>query len=77
LGWFTTIGKSIGYWHATCSIDYTNNITREDFGGDFERHQHSNFGDQVCNQLGATLEDYAKHQKIHFQTRYLCSTNAT
>ncbi len=49
------------------SIDYTNDITRKDFGRNFEKHQHSSFGDQVCNQFGTILEDYARHQKIHFQ----------
>ncbi len=51
----------------TCLVDYTNYLTRKGFGGDFERHHHSSFGDQVLNQLGTTIEDYAKHQKIHLK----------
>jgi len=45
----------------TYSIDCTNDITRKDFGRDFERHQHSSFGNQICNELGTTIEDYARH----------------
>jgi hypothetical protein len=67
LGRFTRTNKSIGYWQANYSIDYTNDITRKDCGGNYEKHQHSSFGDQVCNQFGTILEDYARHQKIHFQ----------
>ncbi len=50
-----------------CSIDYTNYFTRKDFGRDFEKHQHSNFRDEVRNQLGTIVEDYARHQKIHLK----------
>jgi hypothetical protein len=48
-------------------VTSTNEITKEVFGRNFERHQDLSFGDQVCNQLGKTLEDCVKHQKIHFQ----------
>jgi hypothetical protein len=67
LGGFTRTSESISYWQITCSIDYTNNIIRKDFGGDFERHQHSSFGDQVCHQLWTTIKNGAKHQKIHLK----------
>jgi len=59
LGQFTRIYKSTSY--------RPNDVTKEVFGGDFERHQHLSFGDQLCNQLGTTLEDCAKNQKINFQ----------
>jgi hypothetical protein len=39
---------------------------RKDFGRDFERHWHSSFGNQVCDKLGTTLEDCARHQVVHF-----------
>jgi hypothetical protein len=44
-----------------CSIDYTNYLTRKDFGGNFEKHLHPSFRDQIHNQLGTTIEDCAKH----------------
>jgi hypothetical protein len=50
-----------------CSINYTNYLTRKDFGGDFERHQHSSFGNQIRNQVGTTIADRAKHQNIHLK----------
>jgi hypothetical protein len=50
-----------------CSIDYTNYLTRKDFGGDFEKHQQSSFKDQVRNQFGTIMEACAKHQNIHFK----------
>ncbi len=49
-------------------VDYTNDIIKEYFEGDNERHQHSSFEDWVCNQLGTTPKDCVRHQKIHFQT---------
>ncbi len=52
----------------TCLVDCTNYLIIKDFGGDFERHHHSSFGDQVRNQLGTTIEDCATHQKIHLKT---------
>jgi hypothetical protein len=33
----------------TYLIDYKNNITKEDFGRDFDGRWHSSFGNQVCD----------------------------
>ncbi len=67
MGGFTKTNESTSYWQVICSIDYTNYLTIKDFGRDFEKHQHSNFRDQICNQLGTTIEDCARHQNIHLK----------
>jgi hypothetical protein len=51
----------------TYLVDYRDYLTRKDFGGDFERHQHSSFGNQVRIQLGTTIEDCVIHQKINLK----------
>jgi hypothetical protein len=43
-------------------------LPEKNFGGKFEGLQHSSFGNKVSHQLGTTIEDCARHQKIHFKT---------
>jgi len=68
LGGFNETNESTGYWQVICSIDYKTTLLEKDFGGDFEKHQHSSFRNQVRYQLGTAIEDCAKHQKIHLKS---------
>lgn len=61
IGLFTRTCKSTDHRQASCSFNYTNNNTIEDFGGRFGKHQHSSSRNQICDQLWATHEDCARH----------------